>query len=422
MILVLNSIQKAGIPMRSFIVPAFYLLSIFSPEGAFGQAFLVSNPSGVSRIAGELVISRENLRNLMDVPAAEIPVLYVGDKVIPSQTDDITRDGLWDELAFQLDIERNASVQVKVKWVSEADAPAFSPRVRCLLGLKNPTDKMFMPADYEMLPEDWSAGKMPERYLCEGPVWESEKVAFRHFFDERNFTSPLLKKSYGFLTDSIKIRGKDYPVVNALRSDSGLGAGGFALAASGKWNIPSKEGNIQYRLLANGPVRAVFELLYEDWALEENMLNIRRRVSIWAGSNFYKTELTVSGFSGEMETAVGMSSPKGQVRVEELPPVKDISGFFLRQIPAEANEPASTLGMILPANDNAVISAGAGEKSGLPADSRFRNYRIKSGQLLEYRVFAASEKKGDLPGNSPDFRNMMLYEMECIAFPLAVSR
>ncbi len=60
-----------------------------------------------------MLISRGVLRNLMAIPASETPVLYLGDEVIPSDTDDITGDGQWDELAFQLDIERNRSVQVK---------------------------------------------------------------------------------------------------------------------------------------------------------------------------------------------------------------------------------------------------------------------------------------------------------------------
>ena len=415
-------------PVRSLLSPFFTFRTIawtfflFLLHGVSGQTFRVSNPTGLSRKAGEVLISRESLRNMMELPANEIPVLYANDKVIPSQTDDITGDGQWDELAFQLDVERNSSVQVKVKWVPAAKAPVFIPRARCLLGVKNPGETQFQPVEIEMIPEDWHSRKKPERYLCEGPVWESEKIAFRHFFDKRNFTSPLVKKTQGFLTDSLNLPRKEYHFIEALLPDSGLGAGGFAVSGSGKWNLPSKAGSLQFRLLANGPVRAVFDLLYEEWPVEDNLLNVRRRVSIWAGNSSYKTALSISGFRGEMETAIGMSVPAETGRVQELPAGGNFSAFFRRNVLAKEKEHTLSLGMLLPTSEKSMISVSGSENADLPAGTCFRKYRLKSGQQVEFLVFAAGEKKDDLPGNSPEFRNLMQYELDCLLNPLTISR
>jgi hypothetical protein len=288
--------------------------------------------------------------------------------------------------------------------------------------VKNPGESEFKPAENEIIPEDWHAEKKPERYLSEGPVWESEKIAFRHFFDERNFTSPLVKKTAGFLTDSLNLPRKENHFIEALLPDSGLGAGGFAVSGSGKWNLPSKAGSMQFRLLANGPVRAVFDLLCEDWPVEDNLLNVRRRISIWAGNSCYKTALSISGFSGEMETAIGISVPAETGQVQELPVAGNFSAFFRRNIRAKENGITQSLGMILPSSEKSMISVSGSENADLPAGTCFRKYRLKSGQQVEFLVFAAGEKKDDLPGNSPEFRNLMQYELDCLVNPLTIIR
>lgn len=412
----------------SFFVRFFTCILLLFFQKISGQSFRVSNSSGISRKAAEVVLTREILRNFMEIPAVEIPVLYVDDKAIPSQTDDITKDGIWDELAFQLDIERNSSVSVKVKWLDAAKTPAFGPRVRCLLGVRDPGKTQFQVADSEMMPEDLQAGKKTGRYLLEGPVWESEKIAFRHFFDERNFTSLLLKKYPGFITDSVdlsgstasgKVRGADA----TLLPDTGLGAGGFALiSSSGNWELPSKAGSIQFRLLAKGPVRTIFDLQFEDWSMEDNLLNVRRRVSIWAGKSYYKNELVISGFSGELETVLGISSPPGTAELIKLPAGRNYAAAYWRKPIPEDQESTLSLGIILPENQVDGIAGPVKGKEGLPARSSFGKFRVRSGQTLEFLVFAAREKQEDMTSNLMEFRNLMQTELDCLGNPLTITR
>jgi len=77
------------------------------------RKFIISNISGVARQGDPVLISRENLLALMDIPEDKIPVLFQNDLLLPSQTDDLTEDGIWDELAFQVDMERNSSLEIK---------------------------------------------------------------------------------------------------------------------------------------------------------------------------------------------------------------------------------------------------------------------------------------------------------------------
>jgi hypothetical protein len=123
-----------------------------------------------------------------------------------------------------------------------------------------------------------------------------------------------------------------------------------------------------------------------------------------------------------METAIGISVPAETGQVQELPVAGNFSAFFRRNIRAKENGITLSLGMILPSSEKSMISVSGSENADLPAGTCFRKYRLKSGQQVEFLVFAAGEKKDDLPGNSPEFRNLMQYELDCMVNPLTINR
>jgi hypothetical protein len=55
--------------------------------------------------------------------------------------------------------------------------------------------------------------------------------------------------------------------------------------------------------------------------------------------------------------------------------------------------------MILPSSEKSMISVSGSENADLPAGTCFRKYRLKSGQQVEFLVFAAGEKKDFLVSN-----------------------
>ncbi|HRH36356.1 MAG TPA: DUF4861 family protein, partial [Catalimonadaceae bacterium] len=139
---------------------------------------LITNNSGVSLLAEPVVLTRKTVESFVEIPTSNSKAMLVRvkGKDIPAQLDDLDRDGQWDELAFQLDIERNSSVEIRLKWIDTAEVPRFDRKVMAFLGVSDRQDGKFESRSFEICPENWQAREQPPRYHLEGPVWENDKV------------------------------------------------------------------------------------------------------------------------------------------------------------------------------------------------------------------------------------------------------
>jgi hypothetical protein len=413
--------------MQGIDLPRRYFLLLLLFGESFGQSgsFKVVNLTGLARKSDAVVISRENLKSLMSIPKEQVPVLFSEGRMIPSQVDDLTRDGIWDELVFQVDMERNSSLELKVKWVSPANFPSNKERVNAFLGVRDNDQSEFKPSENELLPEDWHSGMAPQRYQNEGPVWESEQIAFRYLLDERHFCSVLGKNREVLLKDSLRILNSN-PIkpeswgMEVLPYDSGMGAGGFALRAGENWYFLKSAGSTQFRKIASGPVRTVFDLLYEDWMAGETALNVRRRISIWAGKSSYKTELQISGFNGELDLAIGLSLPGQDILPSQLPLNKDYAALFWRRGQAHEDNGTLSLGLLLPASGIKGFSGLEKSQAAALQGSCYANFSISSGQSIDFQTFAVWEKSNERFSNAMNFRNLMQTEADYLESPLKV--
>ena len=146
----------------------------------------------------------------------------------------------------------------------------------------------------------------------EGPCWENDKAVFRNFFDARNTNEVFGKLTNQIIVDTLGQSGSDFhslgpSVMNILHAGPSMGLGGIALIHNGL-PIPLRSTTSAfYREVSVGPVRSVIELIYEGWQVENQNLNVKERISIWAGKYWFKTEVVITGFTGDKEIAVGIS-------------------------------------------------------------------------------------------------------------------
>ncbi|MBI3646467.1 MAG: DUF4861 family protein, partial [Acidobacteriales bacterium] len=139
-----------------------------------GIKVAIENPTGAARPAADVVVSIPVLLKIApDLTLGSLMVTATGAATlaqdaatmeateIPSQVDDLDGDGGGDELAFQIDL---APHQTRIVTISYGDADR-------ILRLRN---------DY---PHRTSALFSPK---IEGLGWESERIAFRVYFDPRN--------------------------------------------------------------------------------------------------------------------------------------------------------------------------------------------------------------------------------------------
>lgn len=378
-----------------------------------------------------MVIGRGALAGFMDLPSDhKLPVVSVGGKEVPSQLDDLDGDGIWDELAFQIDIERNSKVEVKVKWVSTDKAPYYPKRTHARLGVSGNNDGKYSSVTKEFRPESWTARQQPARYQLEGPCWENDKVGFRNFFDSRNANEVLGKLTNQMILDTLGQKGSSISSIgswgmNVLQAGPTMGLGGIALIHNGL-PVPLRyTTSAFYREVSVGPVRSVLELVYEGWPVGDQNLNVKERISIWAGKFWFKTEVVVTGFTGDKEIAVGISNLKNSAPAMYQ---TNNTGFSSLAGHARQSENADMLGIGLLYSN--VIFNGYGEAPRLNtipgldtlSNSYFAKLKIRSGLPIEFFSFAAWEKTDPKFANSRYFLDLIQEEADRKEHPLLLSK
>lgn len=160
-------------------------------------------------------------------------------------------------------------------------------------------------------------------------AWESDRIAFRAYGQglwQASAYEPLVssgidvwpKRVRDLILERWYAEGHD-----AYHLDTGegadffsvgptLGAGGTAIWRDGQ--LYRAENFASYRIIANGPIRAVFELIYEPWMAGDIEVEQVKRITIDAGQNLFREESTFSKSTPEaLPYVVGFVERSGSV-------------------------------------------------------------------------------------------------------------
>ncbi len=172
-------------------------------------------------------------------------------------------------------------------------------------------------------------------------AWENDRVAFRMY-------GPALEDET--ITCGIDAWGKcvSYPVIDKFYKDghyhenhgeggdfytvgNTLGCGGMAPFVNGKIYLPRNFKD--WKVIANGPIRSVFELTYAPWKAGPETVSEKKRISIDLGSNLNKIECTYTcDDTQQLPVAAGIILRDSSN--EKFTEPKNITGYWL---PADAN-------------------------------------------------------------------------------------
>ncbi len=147
-------------------------------------------------------------------------------------------------------------------------------------------------------------------------AWESDRIAFRMYgkaLEDETVSSgvdvwvksvryPVVEKWYRLNDYHVDHgEGLDFYKVGPTR-----GCGGLAIFSEGKM-YGSRNYRMQ-KLIANGPIRTIFELSYEPWQAGDKSISESKRVSIDLGSNLscFESRFTTANPNAELEIAVGI--------------------------------------------------------------------------------------------------------------------
>jgi len=291
--------------LRMCFVVAFAVVSCQKTK-----VIVVKNPSDQKRSDEVIIVNRETIAQSFhaDNPGL-LPVIRHGDRILPSQTDDLDGDGSWDELAFMVDLSPLEELLLDVAFVEPDRYPEFEKRTNVRLGIEQ-DDGSYLEVDHYAAP----GCRDSFRIIAQGESvsWENDKMAFRNYFDCRNVKDLFGKLKPKLIIDKIGTpeMGSYHDLadwgMDVLHCGSSVGSGGLAMLEKDSLYRLGSTDTYEYNKVTEGPVRSVFDLKYTGWQVAEENLSAVERIHIYPGKYWFRSDVTVSGFTGKKQLVTGI--------------------------------------------------------------------------------------------------------------------
>ncbi len=244
-------------------------------------------------------------------------------------------------------------------------------------------------------------------FKYEGPGWESERVGYRLYLDERNRCDIFGKKAGGIVLPAVGVNdlvsdGKEsYQHMQGWGQDifkvgASLGMGSFAVWRGGRPVFVEVFDSARCRIAANGPVVSEVSLDYYGWKVGGVSRSLGARLSIAAGSRMTEVLLEVGGEGGNFCT--GLAKHEGCVLL--APPASARAGWGYLALYGKQALTGDDLG-------TAVFYRQA-DRVRITEDSLSRIVVLRSrGGRVEYGFAAAWQQERDGVRNVEEFRRYL---------------
>ena len=240
--------------------------------------------------------------------------------LVPIQFDDVNGDGVWDECAFIMDFLPLEVQELTIRIVSDSvfkRQAIFSKRTNIHLAKSPLKDGNYQELQQETRPQDLLPQSRPMLYQFEGVGWESDRVAFRSYFDSRNGKDIFGKCKPAIVLDSIGLPGHDYHDLSdwgmdILKVGSSLGAGALALQIGDSLYRLGETDVARFETVYEGPVRSCLKLRYEGWRVGAQVLALTEWITVEAGSYSYSSRIQVDGLKNPAELVTGIVNLKNK--------------------------------------------------------------------------------------------------------------
>ncbi len=176
--------------------------------------------------------------------------------------------------------------------------------------------------------EDFKAYGRFARERFDDFAWENDRIAHRMYGKalETWVREPLTSSTVDIWSKRTPLPViNDWYMVDNYHSDTGTGAdfysagpsrgcGGNGLWVEGK--LWTSKNFVQSRVLANGPIRVLFELTYEPFDVSSIKVSEVKRISLDAGQNLdhFTSTYTVQASAASMASAIGLKKVAGEVK------------------------------------------------------------------------------------------------------------
>lgn len=271
------------IPMFLFAV-AFCNVCAMAQENEKTVNVLVENNWNREKMNEPVVLNLKDIKTGFNVKSVTV---WDGEKEVASQIDDLDRDCVMDEVAFVADIPAKAKKQFRVVLSDRKSDKTYPAKVHAQMRLNDKSKKN--PFIQSMtVPGTTPAKQIYSAMYHHGPAFESELIALRIYFDNRQsvdiygkkYQRLELEETNFYTTKEQKKAGYGNDI---LWAGTSVGLGSFR-----GWENeqPQYVENVETRgasVLASGPVRAIIEFKDRNWKYQGTELNMIQRYYIYAG-------------------------------------------------------------------------------------------------------------------------------------------
>ncbi len=240
-----------------------------------------------------------------------------GTQEIPSQLDDLDGDRTADELAFVIDMPAQSTRQIRITLSDSLPQKAYAPRVSAQLLIRDAKKGKHAPVQSVTVPGTTNFYNMVYGH---GPMFESELVGYRIYFNEKQTIDP-----YGKFTPRLELtESRFYPTDEQLAR----GFGDDVLMVGNSCGIGTLKGwdgqkavhiapvaTRTERILADGPVRAVVEVEVQGWEYQGSCLDMTQRYILYAGHRDLRIETSFSHPLAEEVFCTGVQNIMGNETV-----------------------------------------------------------------------------------------------------------
>lgn len=351
----------------------------------------LANTLNVKRSDVPVVIS------LKDIPFNVVDaVVKDGDREVPSQIDDLDRNLRNDELAFVIDVEAKGKKTLTVELYSDKQTERNYPRRTygdmIVRDFKTKKKNKFPGYIHSLsAPEGVDVFHLLHHH---GADFESELVAYRVYFDERQ-TYDL----YGKYNKQLELQTSQfYPNDEQLAAGYGddvLWAGQtVGLGALRGWDgqkptMVSPVKSRGQRMVASGPVRTIVELTDEGWQLGGQTFNLRQNVIIYAGHRDCEVQVYQDTPAEGVQFATGVINLNEKMYSDHKGLVGDWGGNWPNGAKDSiAGKPKIVVGLAVNVPEKYVISEPANQK-----DQFLYTLGMKGSDRLTYNMAFTCDKE-----------------------------
>lgn len=213
---------------------------------------------------------------------------------IPSQLDDLDGDLQPDELAFVIDLPARGTRQVTVTLSAAKPQKTYPPRVFAQMLVRDAKKGKHAPVQSITVPGTTNFYNM---LYGHGPMFESELVGYRIYFNEKQTIDPYGKFNKGLELEKSQFYPNDAQLAQGFGDDVLLVGNSCGVGTLKGWDgqkaihvkpIASRT----ERILASGPVRTVVEVEVKGWAYQGSELSMTQRYLLYAGHRDLRIETT----------------------------------------------------------------------------------------------------------------------------------